>query len=267
MPGEKKLFFGVDPETLEKQEQIAAKKSAADAKRKSDEEAAKQAATERAEILQKVGVNSAIYKKDRSKAIGGSIFGVGMGIAFWLCLSFFVNGFIDAFKDKDVGGPEWTKSVVNPFVDGKFAPTATWYRQIAFLLVSLCIAIGTQHAYGSNYYESRKCVRTVDMMLNLEKFGAKYNLNKRQVKKLVKELDFIISHLATEKRIYFDMLMNGEINIKDNKTFMDMAVAIMMGHLESHPEDAQLILDTFEEKSLPDDLLRKCQYKVKQQSH
>lgn len=96
------------------------------------------------------------------------------------------------------------------------------------------------------------------MMLELKEFGRKYKLNSRQVKHLLHTVDFVIKGMSQDNRIYFDMLMNGDINIKNNKVFMDMAVAVMTGHLESHPEDAQLILDTFEEKSLPDVLLYKC---------
>ena len=69
----------------------------------------------------------------------------------------------------------------------------------------------------------------------------------------------MIESMSADKRVYFDMLMSGKIDIKNNKTFMDMAIAIMSGHLQSHPEDAKLILDTFEEKSLPDVVRQRCE--------
>lgn len=255
MTENKRLFFGGGPEDLKKQERIA------------DEKAARTAAQEKAEtddakrmaLLQQFGVNSDRYKDEKRLAVKGTVFGCMMGAAFWLCLSFCVNGFIDSFQEKEVGSEVWTKSVVNPFVDGKFAPTATWYRQLAFLIVSLCVAVGTSRADSKYYREDKARVNAVDMMLGLKEFGRKYKLNSRQVKHLLHTADFVIKGMSQDNRIYFDMLMSGDINIKNNEAFMDMAVAVMTGHLESHPEDAQLILDTFEEKSLPDVLLYECE--------
>lgn len=252
----KRLFPGVTQEDLDKQQRAAA----ANANAAEEKEQAAKDAAERERLLKEaayVHVDSlAGYKKE---AIKGGLFGLSLGLAVWLVLSFYVNGFIDTFQGKEAGGQKWVRSVVNPFVDGKFAPTATWYRQIAFMLASLGIVLGMQYAFGSSYADSKKRIRTVDMMLGLKKFGEKYNLNTRQVKKLVKDLRFIVSNMAAEERVYFDMLMKSKINIRNKETFMNMAAAIMEGHLNKHPEDAQLILDTFEEKSLPDDLFRKCQ--------
>ena len=254
MQESKKLFFGVSQKDLDKQKRIADEKAA----RTAAQEKAETDNAERTALLQQFGVNLDRYKDEKKQAVKDTVFGCVMGVAFWACLSFFVNGFIDSFQEKEVGGEAWTKSVVNPFVDGKFAPTATWYRQLAFLIVSLCVAVGTSRTYSKYYREDKARVNAVDMMLGLKEFGRKYKLNSRQVKHLLHTVDFVIKGMSQDNRIYFDMLMNGDINIKNNKVFMDMAVAVMTGHLESHPEDAQLILDTFEEKSLPDVLLYKC---------
>lgn len=254
MTDNKKLFPGVTQAQLDAEDRKKQKQEVHDAK-----VAEKQLrATMRAELLKKFGVDLNQYARERKAAIKGGVFGALMGVSFWWVLSFFVNGMIDSFRDKEVGGKEWTKSVVNPFVDGKFEPTGTWYRQLAFLIFSVCLAMGIYRVYGKEYRYDKQRVRAVDVMLELEKSGVKYDLNTREVKRLVEVVPFIIEGMAAEKRVYFDKLMNGEISIKDNDTFRNMAVAIMQGHLQSHPEDAALILDAFEEKSLPDTLLWRC---------
>lgn len=263
MPETKRLFPGVTQEYLDKQDSKLQKQQEKSKRKEERVQKAYDAKKNRAELLQKYGVNAENYAKERREAIKGAVLGGAMGVAFWLCLSFYVNGFIDAFQGKDAGSQKWVKSVVNPFVDGKFQPTATWYRQLAFLVVSVCVALGVTRAYGygRDYFADKKIVDAGDMMSELkemELFGKKYNLNTHQVKRLVRVVPYVIQRMSGQERIYFDMLMEGKINIKDNKTFMDMAVAIMMGHLDSHPESAKLILDTFDERSLPDNLLSRC---------
>lgn len=265
MPETKRFFPGVTQEYLDRQDSKLQKQQEKSKRKEERAQKAYDAKKNRAELLQKYGVNAEIYAKERREAIKGAVFGGAVGAVFWFCLNFYVNDFIDAFQGKDVFGQEWTKPAVNPLVDGKFQPTATWYRQLAFLVVSVCVALGVTRAYGGDYFANKKIVDAVDMMTWLKGMDRTYNLNEHpvilnthHVKRLVRVVPHIIQRMSSEERIYFDMLMDGKINIQDNKTFMDMAVAIMMGHLDSHPKDAQLILDTFDERSLPDNLLSCC---------
>ena len=43
----------------------------------------------------------------------------------------------------------------------------------------------------------------------------------------------------------------------ENKTFRDMAVAIMEGWLQRHPKDMELVLATFDRDSIPQELMQK----------
>ena len=56
--------------------------------------------------------------------------------------------------------------------------------------------------------------------------------------------------------VYFicDMIMDGQVSVEDEK-FLDIATSIMVGHLESHPEDMERIMTTFYEKSIPQEVL------------
>ena len=62
----------------------------------------------------------------------------------------------------------------------------------------------------------------------------------------------IISHLSKKDQTVFEKLITG-----DAKMSVETAVAVMEGHLKSHPEDMKLVLDTFDENSIPDIIKQK----------
>lgn len=146
------------------------------------------------------------------------------------------------------GGRAKVTKVENP----KFQLTGAWCVNMLMMLTSLYLSIRGVRRENEKY-------DTVDMMLELEKFGKKYNLNKAKVKRLVSNFGSVIERMSAHERVYFDMLMKGDINIKDQQTMKNMATHIMIGHLESHPEDAEKILSVFNEQTIPESVLSKIQ--------
>lgn len=137
---------------------------------------------------------------------------------------------------------------VNP--NPKFKANGLW---LANLILSLFLFIGS--AYVNT--ENKRDLATVDMMVDLEKFGKIYNLNTRQVKQLVKKSSNIIAKMSKENHVYFDMIINGKIDINKDKTFVDMAVAILDGYLRAHPEEEAGILSVFAENKPLTEKLKK----------
>lgn len=127
---------------------------------------------------------------------------------------------------------------VNP--NPKFKAHGTW---LANLIISLLFFAG--FAYGNK--ELKRDFDTVDMMVDLEKFGKDYNLNAKQVKKLLKKSEDIIVRMSKENATYFDMIINGKVDITKDKVFVDMAVAILDGYLSAHPEETAGVLSVFTE--------------------
>ena len=152
---------------------------------------------------------------------------------------------------------------------GKFLPRGIWYMNMAFLLVAICGVIKTLKKHNKEIAQIREynasaishnktSKATVDMMLELKKFGQQYNLNTDQVKKLVESATEIISRMSGDERVYFDMLLNGDLdNTSDKETFMKMATAIMSGHLQTHPEDMKLVMEVYDAKSIPEEIIQK----------
>lgn len=127
-----------------------------------------------------------------------------------------------------------------------FAPSVAWMINV---FLSVCVLVFS----SPSLFESDG-KRTVDMMLGLEKFGKEYNLDTEKVRRLVNVCKDVIKRMSKDKRVYFDMLMSGDISVKDNATFQSMAVSVMSGHLQSHPEDLQMVLDVFDERSIPSEI-------------
>ena len=106
-----------------------------------------------------------------------------------------------------------------------------------------------------------KANRDIDFMAKFaktaketEKAGIDLKLDSNTVSRLLKVLHYIVEDMSEEERVYFDILMDKKVESQDTKAVKDFAVAVLKGHLKSHPEDAQRILDAFEEKTIPEDL-------------
>ena len=60
----------------------------------------------------------------------------------------------------------------------------------------------------------------------------------------------IISHLSKKDQTVFEKLITG-----DAKMSVETAVAVMEGHLKSHPEDMKLVMSAFDERSIPKEVM------------
>lgn len=138
---------------------------------------------------------------------------------------------------------------------GKFAPTIGWTANMLVMLMGLIGAtvIARRQKMNADYITLHN--DTVDMMLDLEDFKGNYNLNTYQVARMINNMSGIIREMSEDKRIYFDMILDGRINIRKNDTFLKMATHIMQGHLAGHPNDINKILDVYNWQSVPFDLL------------
>ena len=135
---------------------------------------------------------------------------------------------------------------INTYEGPGFAPSVAWMINV---FLSVCVLVASARLLIDT--DGKK---TVKMMLELEKIGKEYNLDTEEVRRLVNVCKDIIKRMSADKRVYFDMLMSGDISVKDNATFQSMAVSVMSGHLQSHPEDLQMVLDVFDERSIPSEI-------------
>ena len=96
----------------------------------------------------------------------------------------------------------------------------------------------------------------IDAMNKLKSLGCTYKLNEKSFERLIKVCPDIISKMSADERVYFDMLIEGDIDVVNDKTFRDMAVPIIVGHLKSNPKDLYKIMTAINNKSLPAEMLQ-----------
>jgi len=137
---------------------------------------------------------------------------------------------------------------------GDFAPSIFWGINVAWVLLWALFA-GVSVACSDNDHDlvTKRAItniknagrrKMVDTMLLAKYLGDKYNLDTKETEKLVAKFPEVIKAMSKQDKKYFEMLVNGDIKIKDEKTYNDMAWAIIRGYLPCKSVDkAKLIAD------------------------
>lgn len=131
-----------------------------------------------------------------------------------------------------------------------------WLTHMSVLLVELVILMGLG-------IRAKKRRNDVDIV---EKIAKEQGINPKSVKRLSRVADDIMQKMAEEDIVYFDLLMDEKLDSQNKEFARNMATNIMLGHLQSHPEDVKRILDTFDIKYLPTELAEKCK-EIMQRRH
>ena len=141
-------------------------------------------------------------------------------------------------------------------VNGEYAPDFDWYLTMGMIVVFAAFSLaGTVISANKSYKKDLKAAKAqVNIMLAIEKLAKEHHLDATAAKKIVKVAPDIVKNMSKDSRVYFDMIMDGQVSVEDEK-FLDIATSIMVGHLESHPEDMERIMTTFYEKSIPQEVL------------
>lgn len=160
----------------------------------------------------------------------------------------------------------------DPSYIGKFNPTTEWVANAAAAFVALCIAIGLEHKhnkakralykehdeYNREVSEIQKQQKnekmTVDVMLNLKKFGFHYHINKEDAENLVYS---VIKDMVREQQVYFKLLMDANVDIENEEAVKNIATIIISEHLRNHRDDLLEITDKFGPEIVPNDILEK----------
>jgi len=98
--------------------------------------------------------------------------------------------------------------------------------------------------------------------INIENENDYQEVEIEQEERIVEMLERVVSHLSSQDATAFKKIMAGETNIP-----FDTAIHIMQGHLKTHPKDVQMVLETFEERSIPQDILLYVKEKSVSKTH
>jgi len=161
-------------------------------------------------------------------------------------------------------GPYWEqrtyqqamKDAYWPMVNGEFSPEYDWYLTMAMILTFAAFSlVGIVASAKKNYKKDIKAAQAqVDIMLEIEKLAQEHHLDATAAKKIVKVAPEIIKHMSADSRVYFDMIMDGKVSA-DDENFMNIAAAVMAGHLQTHPEDMKRVTELLDDKSMTNEIL------------
>ena len=146
---------------------------------------------------------------------------------------------------------EAVKDAYIPFYNGKFDPHATWMVTVCFQIILALACVGIAIRQKSKRKEQE---HDIDIMLEIEKLAKEHNLDATAAKKMLTIAPEIVKHMSEDSRVYFDMIMDGKVSTTD-ENFMNIASAVMAGHLQSHPEDMERIMTVFDERAIPQEIL------------
>ena len=152
-----------------------------------------------------------------------------------------------------------------PMENGEFSPDFSWKLNAGMALVFALLSMGQGvAAIGLRRHADLKRARAqMDIKLNLEKLAREHNLDATAAKKMLAVAPEIVKNMSADSRVYFDMIMDGRVSV-DNKDFLNMAAAVMAGHLQSHPEDMARVIALFDEKQIPHEILKQHMQNKKQ---
>ncbi|MBR5904198.1 MAG: hypothetical protein IKZ49_01535 [Alphaproteobacteria bacterium] len=123
-----------------------------------------------------------------------------------------------------------------------------WKKHMVLLAIEAFILACIVHSIIG----TRRMVRKdVDLLLEIEKLSKEHNIHPDIVKKMMLVTPEIIKHMSKESSVYFDLLMNGDLDYEMNPQVFYVASGILEGHLQSHPEDMEKVLKVFDVESLP----------------
>lgn len=136
-----------------------------------------------------------------------------------------------------------------PFVNDNFAPDFDWRLTMGLIITFATFSLAGMvvSAKKSHKKDLDTAHAQVDIMLEIEKLAQEHNLDATTAKKIVNVAPKIIKNMSADSRVYFDMILDGKISVQD-EGFIDIASAIMAGHLQTHPDDAKLISDIINDK-------------------
>ena len=204
-------------------------------------------------------------KLDKAQKVSGTISGVSLIVGLLSFIASVGTGFKEAWMtdneklppvESGWGAPSGGDNVYKELVttDSKFSDVMFNISLLALcaFLLSICAIIGI--IKKQDKIDKAKD-NAIDLMLDIANKKTEVKINEKQLKKLLKIVPEVRSRMSAAERVYFEMLMNGDLQIINDKTFRAMATAVMKGHLRSHPEDIKRILDVFDNDSIPQEFL------------
>lgn len=96
-----------------------------------------------------------------------------------------------------------------------------------------------------------------NFMLDWAEMGKDYHIDPEMLKNIMNDefaLD-IIKYMAPAEAVWFEMLLDGNVEIAETPEFRNMATTIMARYLDRHPEAFPQVLEKYDRDAMPPELM------------
>lgn len=96
-----------------------------------------------------------------------------------------------------------------------------------------------------------------NFMLDWAEMGADYAINPKMLKHIMSDrfARDIIAGMSEAESIWFEMLLDGNVELADTPEFKNMAIAVMQNYLTAHPEAIVKLLEKYDRDAIPQELM------------
>jgi hypothetical protein len=96
-----------------------------------------------------------------------------------------------------------------------------------------------------------------NFMLDWAEMGADYAINPKMLKHIMSDrfAREIIAGMSEAESIWFEMLLDGNVELADTPEFKNMAIAVMQNYLTRHPEAIVKLLEKYDRDAIPQELM------------
>ncbi len=96
-----------------------------------------------------------------------------------------------------------------------------------------------------------------NFMLDWAEMGANYAINPEMLKNIMSDrfARDIIAYMAPTEAVWFEMLLDGNVELAETPEFKNMAIAVMQNYLARHPEAIVQVLQKYSRDAIPKELM------------
>lgn len=96
-----------------------------------------------------------------------------------------------------------------------------------------------------------------NFMLDWAEMGRDYAINPKMLKNIMSDrfARDIIAGMSEAEAVWFEMLLDGNVEIADTPEFKNMAIGVMQNYLTRHPEAIQRLLEKYDRDAIPHELM------------
>lgn len=96
-----------------------------------------------------------------------------------------------------------------------------------------------------------------NFMLDWAEMGADYAINPEILKNIMSDrfARDVIAGMSEAESIWFEMLLDGNVEISETPEFKNMAIAVMQNYLTRHPEAIVKLLEKYDRDAIPQELM------------